>query len=174
MPNTLQIRSLPDTYNGLSITSTATAWTPTQWVNITKNVPSDMYIQGITFETAFVLAANDTTNEQLFEVGNGHSSNIQPIIQIPHSIRADTRVGFYMPQAYKIFLPEPRFISQGDGLFIRIYRSISTAVVYNGIKIIYQGNQRIIDTSDPKVILNNYLFFGSDSAGIISISEKRR
>jgi hypothetical protein len=164
MSNQLQLRAIPNTASGLNITSSAVAWQFSPWKLLIKNVPNDIYVTGITFEMNFVLAADDTTYEHLFEIGVGPFHEPVTKIQIPHSVRRDTNVSMYMSIPYNCFLPEPYYIPAGSTVSIRLARATATAVSYNGIKMFYQSNQTHINPGE--LTMNNYLFaHGSGSFG---------
>lgn len=163
MPNTKTVRAQPEQFNGLSLTTPATAWGYSPWMVLIKSAPETLYITGLTFETAFVFSATDTTQEQLFEIGLGRPDNAVTKIQIPHSSRSDTAVGFYMTQSYKTFLPEPFEVPAGSTVCVRVARGIATAVTYNGIKLILQSNKHI---PHPNTLsLNNYMFVHGGLSG---------
>jgi len=163
MSNTAIVRSIPDTFSGISLTTPAAAWGFSPWKVLAKNIPNDVAVTGLTFETAFVFSAVDTTQEQLFEIGIGRPDNAVTKIQIPHSSRSDNATGFYRTEAHKCFLPEPYVFPAGSTICVRVARGIATAVTYNGVKALVQSNKHIVNANAP--LMNNYLFVHGSGSG---------
>lgn len=164
MPNTLIQRAIPNTASGVSLVTPPVAWRHSPWKVLIKNVPNDVYVTGINFEMGFVLAAADTTYEHIFEIGVGPIHEPITKLQLPHSVRRDTNVGFYMSKPYNLFLPEPYLIPAGSTISIRVARATATAVTYTGVKMLYQSDRTHINPGELK--MNNYLFaHGSMSGG---------
>jgi hypothetical protein len=165
MANTDIYRALPNNEVGLTLTTPATAWAYSPWKVVVRRIPRNINIIGLTYEANFLLSADDATNEQIFEIGIGNPSTAVTKLQLPTSWRADTRVGFYLTQAYNLFLPEPYTILEASTICVRVARGIAAAVTYNGIKILYQSNTALLNVSS-NLNMNNYLFtHGLNSGG---------
>ena len=174
MSITTQIRSIPFNENGLTFTTPATAWLFSPWKVIWDYVPEDAALIGISFETNFVFSAADTTQEHLFEIGFGEVGNPTTKVQIPHSCRSDTAVGFYLTRAYAAFLPEPLIIPHSTTVSIRVARSIATAVTYAGVKLLVQSNKPSegIEGQGSKMVINS--FMQPSVSGNLSTGERMR
>jgi hypothetical protein len=137
MSTTLKLLSYPTTENGVSLTTTATAWAYSDWKPLAKVITQDIYIISLRFQFTLVMTA-DTTYEQLYEIGINQGSGIVTKLQLPISVRNDTAVGFYMTPDV-IFLPEPYYVVAGASIYVRVATSVASAKTIDGIKLQYQA-----------------------------------
>jgi hypothetical protein len=144
------IKSVPTQSAGVSASSTTTAWSFGSWVQITSGLSVVLKVIGIQFQESQNNPAVDTTIERLFEIGIGASGSEVTKLQIPSSVRPDTTTyGHYLPPVNRVWLPEPYFIPANTRIAVRVTDSTTTAVTYNGIKLIYE------EDLPPSVILNS-------------------
>lgn len=172
MANTDIVKSLPQNSNGISVVSSASSWNFGSWVCLHQRIGLDIIITSLCFAITYVPASTDTTYEMLFELGEGDQGSETKILQIPHSIRADTKIAHYM-HMHSLYLPEGLYINRHDRLSVRVANSVATAVTYNAVKIMYTVPGQLVENSDYELI-NNYQFARSVSAGVISLGERIR
>ena len=133
---TTQFLSIPSTSAGLTLTTGTVAWTYTAYSKIVRT-QSALSIIGLDFATANIPAL-DTTTEVIFDIAIGETGSEVVKLQIPYSWRMDTAVGYYMLPAQKIFFPEPYSVSADVSISIRVANAGTTAITYNGIKLLAQ------------------------------------
>lgn len=121
-------RALPDAMAGAAPASNATAWVFGSWVFVSA-CPADLALVGVSVRSSNIPSA-DATQEILIEIGTGAPGAEITKAQIPHSLRMDTTVGYYIDQTSNIFLPEPMLVRYGAGLSVRVADSITGAVTY--------------------------------------------
>lgn len=128
-------RSVPDTRDGISVTTNASAWVFGSWADVlTAGWTNDVAIVGITAQPTYKPGL-DTTTEVILEIGTG--SGPATIVQFPYSYRKDTAVGYFpgMP-CPEYFLPEPVIVPKDTRIAVRAANSPAAANTYNGIKLI--------------------------------------
>jgi hypothetical protein len=147
--NTDKCLSFAEAVAGISIGSSTSAWAWSEWVTCNSRVSRDIAIVGITFERQTSPAAADTTYEAVLEIGTGYAGEELTKIQMPFSCRADTitsannGLGYWMPRAYSLFLPEPFEVTLGTRLAMRVANSVAAAITYAGIRLRYMAIDRI-------------------------------
>jgi len=133
------IKCVPAESNGVSAASSILAWYFGAWTEITSGLSTGIKVLGIQFQEGQNNPSVDTTMERLFEIGIGLVASETTKLQIPSSIRSDTTAyGHYMPPVNKVWLPEPYVIPASTRIVVRVADSTTTAVTYNGIKLIYE------------------------------------
>jgi len=133
-----QILSLPAAATGLAPVSSATAWTFGTAVTASASLPAGINIIGLQFQVTNIPTV-DTTQQILFDITVGGITKVQ----IPYTQRSDTAVGFYPSVPYSggtVFLPEPYKVPGGSAVAVQVTDSLSSAITYNGVKILYQEN----------------------------------
>lgn len=133
-----QYLSIPTAAAGLTPASAASAWGYGTWVEVVSAASNttSKYISGFSFQITNVPAL-DTSTEQLFEIGTGASSAEVTKVQVPYSIRADTLANYYMTNIFNVYFPEPMVISTGTRIAVRVADSLTSAITYNGVKLLY-------------------------------------
>jgi|GEM_PF-2017693 hypothetical protein len=141
--------SLPTTVAGAAPSSAASAWGYGAWVDVSTYLTSGIYIAGFQFQIEN-LPTNDVTVMQLFEIGIGSSGSEVTQIQIPYSFRRDSNVGYYHTNEQCVFLPEPVYIPAGTRVAVRAADSLTSAIAYGGVKLIYrEGNSPTVALNTP-------------------------
>jgi hypothetical protein len=130
-----QIKCIPALAAGLALTSDASAWTPSAWVEVSADMGFAILVLGISYQLQHYVTL-DTANQTVFEIGIGAAGSEVTKIQIPISTRADSHVGYIMGSG-TIYLPEPYKIASGTRIAVRLASSL-TSSAYTGLKIIYQ------------------------------------
>lgn len=165
---TLQLRSLPESEGGVSLTTSNVAWQFSEWKQLGQFTRSDLYIYGLLWQVTKIAAA-DTPYQVLFEIGLGVVGREVTKIQIPHSFRNDTAVGYYFDQL-SVFLPEPFFVPQYSTISVRVAYNDNSSTTFDGVKLKYMGTEAMVP---PSVSNDNIENFKSVSAGDgISVSER--
>lgn len=144
--------SLPAAAVGLTPASAASAWGFGSWVVLSASLPSNIYILGFEFMLTDQ-GSLDQTDEQFFEIGTGAGGAETTQIQIPVSMRPDTRVGHYMVKTQPVFFPEPYTVTQGTRLAVRVADSLASAITYNGVKIFYREGVTTITNMQSLMML---------------------
>jgi len=138
-----QILSLPAAATGLAPDSSATAWTYGTAVTASASLGVGINIIGLQFQVTNIPTV-DATQEILFDITIGGTTKVQ----IPYTQRSDTAVGYYQAPSQTIFLPEPYSVPGGSAVAVKVTDSLSSAITYNGVKILYQ------EKTPPAVALN--------------------
>lgn len=123
---------------GASPISNATAWLYGSWVSL---LPAGwrypIAIMGLSFQSPTPATAVDTTDEQLFEIGTGAVGAEVMKLQVPHTSRMDTAVGYTQP-AQSVFFAEPYVVPESTRVAVRATDSITGATTYSGVKIFFR------------------------------------
>lgn len=152
-------RSLPSSQAGLIVAPNASIWTFGSWTQLTPSVSGDISVMYLQFQTTNITAL-DTTVQYLFEIGVGAIGAETTIIQVPFSVRNDTKVGYYSNNTYRLFLPEPRVITDGSRISIRGASSIANAGNQAAFKLFYIGNEQAALVSGGFDPMGTMGFFG--------------
>ena len=132
--------SYPAAANGISRASSGgVAWSFSAYTEIVpvNAITSNFYLAGLTWAWHTTGAADDTTYEWIIELATGAAASEVLIVQVPSSIRADTRAG-YVPSNFVVF-PEPKLITANTRVSVRVAYSLATTLnTLTGIKIMYQ------------------------------------
>lgn len=161
------IRSYPERISGISISTPASAWGYGSYVRIVDYVNKDIKLFGFRFQVTNTPTA-DATNEFLFEISIGRQGNEVVRCQQSYIHRSDTNAGYFLLSNINIFFPEPVIIKEGQRLSIRAADSLSSAITYQGIKILYSSSVALSANHD----INNFEFVSAASG--ISVTEKWR
>ena len=149
-----QYLSFPAAAAGLTPITGATAWVFGSWVVATTGLGYDIDIIGFTLQVTPASPALDTTFEAVAEIGTGADGSEVTQIQIPFQLRTDTTAyGYYKQGQIPVFFPEPRTISAGTRLAVRVAHNVTAAITYNGVKILYkEGVTTVTDDRATKMV----------------------
>lgn len=132
--------SYPAAAAGISRASSGgAAWSFSAYTELVpaNTITSNFYLAGLTWAWHTPGAADDTTYEWIIELATGAAASEVLIVQVPSSIRGDTRVG-YVPSNFVVF-PEPKLVTANTRISVRVAYSLATTVnTLTGIKIMYQ------------------------------------
>lgn len=163
--------AIPAAEDGLSIQTLGNNTNSNgEWKKIAENSEAYSYIYGITFQYTSSPSLDDSTTNIYFDIATNNEGIENAVITVNFMLRADTRVGFYMPICYSLFLPEPFTVAPFANVLISARLQSSDVLVYNGVKLLYRSEKPMIS---PSVFNHNIENFKSVSAGSgISVSER--
>lgn len=141
----MALLSYPSVGTSQSISSASSAWSFGAYKFLFATDSNTKTIIGITFQTTYV-PADDTTIEQLFEIGFGPTGSEVVKVQIPYSMRDDTGADYYIqaPESF-IMLPEPITVPANTKVSIRVTDSIASALDYI-VKVRVDGTRNLIES----------------------------
>jgi|WetSurMetagenome_2_1015567.scaffolds.fasta_scaffold08824_4 hypothetical protein len=166
MSNTLKQKAVPFGETGAISPNSTISWVFGQWKKILSQIPSEIYLQGISFQTT-TNPGVDSDREMLIEIGLGNINNAITKIQLPFSIRADTAVAFFL-SPNNIILPEPFVIPAQSDVCIRVASNSGMGI--NGIKLLYQSDTQL--NPYREMSMNNFEFVTVGNG--MSVTEKIR
>ena len=161
MANTYKYLAHPNFSTGVTLTTSASAWTAVDITPLAYHLTRDAYVSGLTFQLATSPPAADTTYEYLFEVCTGQKGSEAVKIQVPWSYRGDTitsannGLSYWMLNPQQIFFPEMVFLPMGTILSARAYSSIAGAQTIGGFKLLFNVENILVQKEDEKMT-NNY------------------
>lgn len=124
-----QILSSPAAADGLTVSNNATSWLAGTWVVVSASVSTEWLLHAIEFSTAEGTPP-DATREILWELGIGSNGDEVVKVQIPATVKNDTRVAYYMNNPHWAPLPEPFLVPYQSRLTIRVYDNLGSAQSY--------------------------------------------
>jgi hypothetical protein len=138
MTTTHRYLAYPALATGISITSSATAWTWTTWNEVVpaSTITSEFHIAGATAIINANVGILDVRYGFNLSLGKGAASSETEIIQFSTTLFPDSNIGHY--HGMYMTLPDAVTVAANTRIAARIAYAEAVAKAFTGIKILYR------------------------------------
>jgi hypothetical protein len=132
-----EVLSWPPNNGGAQPASGVAAWAAGAWQQLILAWPFDIALNQLEVKNPAAPALT-TTFEALIEIGVGAAGSEVVVAQLPWTFRNVTAVGYLQGDPIDVALPEPRLISAGTRVAVRVSDSHTAALTYTGAKAMFR------------------------------------